>query len=47
MDDWRLIDWLTYNKATHVGDDNKTRQCQKFARLTKIQHPDTTKPKLI
>jgi hypothetical protein len=28
-----------------VGDDNKARQCQKFAWLTKNQHPDTPLPK--
>jgi hypothetical protein len=28
-----------------VGDDNKARKRQKFARLTKIQHPVTTTPK--
>ena len=45
MSDWSLIDQLTLHKATHVGDDNKTRQRQKFARLTRTQHPVTTVPK--
>jgi len=37
----RLIDQLTFNKATYVGDGHKARQSQKFARLTKYQLPVT------
>ena len=40
--DWFLIEQVTFYKATRVGDDIKARQRQKFARLTKIQHPATT-----
>jgi len=42
---WCLIDQLTSNKATRIGDDHKARQTQKFARLTKNQHPVTEAPK--
>jgi len=42
---WHLIDQLTFNKATYVGDDHKARQSQKFVRLCKNQHPVTEAPK--
>jgi len=39
--DWSLIEQLTFNKATRLGEDCKTRQLQKFTRLHKTQHPTT------
>ena len=35
--DWSLIDQLTYNKANLIGENSKTRQLHKFARLYKTQ----------
>jgi len=35
--DWSLIDQLTFNKANRTGEENKTRQLYKFARLLKTQ----------
>ena len=37
--DWSLFDHLTFNKATRLGEDCKTRQLKKFTRLHKTQHP--------
>ena len=43
--DWCLIDQLTSNKAARVGENNKARQSQKFARFSKHQHPVPEAPK--
>ena len=37
--DWALIDRLTFEKALWIGEDSWPRECRKFLRLHKTQHP--------
>ena len=39
--DWSLIDLLTLDKATNVGENSKNRQLKKFTNLYNKQHPAT------
>ena len=37
--DWTLIDWQSFEKASHIGENSKARRCSKFLHLHRAKHP--------
>jgi hypothetical protein len=40
-DDWALLNCTTFRRSAQVAADDKTKQCTKFQRLHRVQHPAT------